>query len=98
MEMQQWVNLTEPEIDKRLPLWVALSNLWLDTELQHSDYSYIAKTIVESEFSVEEAIKIHKYEVAPAVLANLFSVAGEWAGFDEKWLRKRCEKFANMRH
>ncbi|UZE94778.1 DUF7079 family protein [Alkalimarinus alittae] len=89
--------LTDPQIKQRLPLWKALSDLWLDTELEGYDYAYIARTINESPFTLEEAFTIHKYEVAPAVFINLMSVAGEWAMFDEEWLKKRCLASANKR-
>ena len=34
-------------------------------------------------------LNIYKYEVAPAVSSNLYSVTGEWADFDEAWLKER---------
>jgi hypothetical protein len=30
--------------------------------------------------------------VAPACVLNLYSVAGEWSGFDEEWLIKRASR------
>ena len=89
--------LTDPQVKQRLPLWNALSDLWLDTELDGYNYAYIARTIYESPFTLEDAFTIHKYEVAPAVFINLMSVAGEWAMFDEAWLKNRCLTLANRR-
>ena len=73
-------------IEKRKPIWIALSDFYLDTELQESDFRYIALKIIESPYSFEKVKEINKYEIFPVLQANLMSVAGEWAGFDEKWL------------
>jgi hypothetical protein len=73
-------------IEERKPVWVALSNLYLDTELQEDDYKYIAEVFYNSPYSLDEIDLINKYEVAPVLMPNLLSVAGEWAGFDEDWL------------
>ena len=73
-------------IEQRRPIWTALSEFYLDTELQDSDFRQIAFTILESPYSLEEVKAINKYEVFPILQANLLSTAGEWAGFDENWL------------
>ena len=73
-------------IEERKPIWIALSNFYLDTELQESDFRHIAFKIIESPYSFEKVKEINKYEIFPVLQANLMSVAGEWAGFDEKWL------------
>jgi hypothetical protein len=73
-------------IEERKPVWIALSNLYLDTELQEDDYKYMAEVFYKSPYSLAEIDLINKYEVAPVLMPNLLSVAGEWAGFDEDWL------------
>ncbi|HCA09751.1 hypothetical protein [Chryseobacterium sp.] len=73
-------------IKERIPLWIALSDFYLDTELQDSDFRYIAKTILESPYTFEEVKTINTYEVFPVLQSNLLQPAGEWAGFNEKWL------------
>ncbi len=73
-------------IEDRKPIWIALSEFYLDTELQEVDFINIAMTIIESPYTLMEAKKINKYEVFPVLQANLLSTAGEWAGFDETWL------------
>ena len=79
--------MTEPfNIEDRKPIWIALSEFYLDTELQDSDFRHIALTILESPYTLDEVKKINKYEVFPILQVNLLSVAGEWAGFDEAWL------------
>jgi hypothetical protein len=42
------------EVERRLPLWVAFSDLFLDTELTESDYKFIAKRVLESGYSPEK--------------------------------------------
>ncbi len=73
-------------IEERKPIWIALSDFYLDTELQESDFRHIAFKIIESPYSLEKVKKINKYEIFPVLQLNLMSVAGEWAGFDEEWL------------
>ncbi len=76
------------DIEARKPIWIALSELYLDTELQESDFRYIAFKIIESPYSIDEVKTINKYEVFPVLQQNLLSPAGEWAGFQEEWLIK----------
>ncbi|WP_223607739.1 hypothetical protein [Chryseobacterium sp. OSA05B] len=73
-------------IKERTPVWIALSDFYLDTELQDSDFRYIAKTILESPYTFEDVKTINTYEVFPVLQSNLLQPAGEWACFNEKWL------------
>lgn len=66
-----------------------MSDLFLDTELQEQDLQRIAATIRASGLSIAEARGVLLNELCPALLFNLKSIAGEWAGFDEKWLIDR---------
>lgn len=79
-------DMTPEELAKRRPVWVALSELWLDTKLQESDLAYIASVLKQSGYSLAELRAIHFNEVAPVVSPNLQLVAGVWDGFDEEWL------------
>ncbi|UXP33378.1 hypothetical protein N6H18_05360 [Reichenbachiella agarivorans] len=80
--------LKKPVLDiaARRPIWVALSNLYLDTALQESDYYQIAKSIIDSPYTLEEVRLIDKHEVFPVLLPNMLRVAGEWTGFEETLL------------
>lgn len=78
--------LNNQQIEQRKPVWEALSNLWLDTELDEADLEFIASVLDQSHLSVPELHWIYLYEVAPVVYINLWSVAGEWAGFNQEWL------------
>lgn len=81
--------LSEDEIEARLPLWCALSDLFLDTEMQDGDYQAIARTASAGGFSADQVRDILEREVFPAFAVNLMSVAGEWAGFDAEFVRER---------
>jgi hypothetical protein len=86
--------LSDNELTERWPLWQALADFWLDNELQDFELDHVARIIAESPFKMSDVRRIHDFEVAPAVSANLLSVAGEWAGFDAQWLRERCTRQA----
>ncbi len=74
------------KLQERQPIWIALSDFYLDTELQANDFKHIASKIKESQYSLEEVKAINKTEVFPVLYANLLSVAGVWSGFEEQWL------------
>ena len=89
--------LTDAELQRRKPIWTALSGLWLDTELTDDDIKRIAQAGISSGYSIAELNEIYLYEVAPVVSANLLTVGGEWAGFDEDWLHDEARKRAESR-
>ncbi|MFK7896135.1 MAG: hypothetical protein AB8G23_09885 [Myxococcota bacterium] len=74
----------------RKPVWSALSELWLDTELEAYDHARIAEVLAESPFSTAELKEIEGFEVAPVLWPNLASVAGEWAGWNDEELHQKC--------
>ena len=79
--------LSQEEIERRKPVWLALSELWLDTELTELDINHIATKMVDSGYSLTELRVICDNEIAPVVYKNLLSpVGGVWSGFDETWL------------
>lgn len=73
-------------IEQRKPIWIALSEFYLDTELDDSGLRHIAFTIVDSPYTLDEVKSINRYEVFPILQPNLLSSVGVWAGFDEEWL------------
>jgi hypothetical protein len=81
--------LDQHQIERRRPLWIALSELWLDTELASADLERIARVMADSGLTIEALREVYLLEVAPVVSRNLLVVAGEWAGFDEEWLCSR---------
>ena len=75
-----------PDIERRRPVWLALSEFYLDTELSNEDLKRIKGVFAASGFSMDEIQDIERDEVRPVVGANLLSVAGVWSGFDQEWL------------
>jgi len=75
-------------IRRRKPVWAALSELWLDTELDENQLRGIAQVLIDSGFDSAKLRQIYLYEVAPVVYRNLLIPAGNWSGFDEDWLYK----------
>ena len=80
------IKLNKASLANRKTLWLALSDLFLDTKLQDSNLSFIALKMKESGYSLDEIKNILITEVLPACIPNLHCIAGEWAGFDEEWL------------
>lgn len=84
-------------IDDRLPVWEALSDFFLDTELDDKDYQRISEVVVSSPYSIQETEDILRFELYPRLIWNLRSVAGEWAGFDRDWLKEQIKPRLNKR-
>lgn len=82
---QEW---TEAELARKRPIWIALSELFLDTEVRAS-LPRIALKALQLGIDEEELWETLECEVAPVLSSNLLSPAGEWACFDEEWL---CQK------
>ena len=76
-------------LDARVPVWLALSDLYLDTELDERDHARIAEVLARSGYSVHQLEEILYREVHPALISNLLSMCGEWGGFDREWLTNR---------
>ena len=83
------MNANEAQIEERFPVWHALSEFFLDTELQPEDYKRIAKTLAATRFTENEMEDILICEVCPVCRSNFAWIAGEWAGFDSGWLKTK---------
>jgi len=79
--------LTPDEIARRLPEWVALSELFLDTEFDEIACRYVAERLRGSGFELHELEEILRDEVTPAFRQNLL-VAGEWSGWSPDEVRE----------
>lgn len=73
-------------LQKRKPIWIALSNFYLDTDLDTEELKQIIQVFKASPYSIDEIKLIDRFEVRPVVGGNLSSIAGEWSHFDEEWL------------
>ncbi len=81
--------LSELEIARRLPVWCAMSDAFLDTELDAHNCRHMADVVRAQGFTLAEAEAIFRTEVAPAFPGNLLSMAGEWEGWSEQTVRAR---------
>ena len=79
------VELNETELGRRRPVWAALAELYLDTEVRPLVVN-AAAACLSSGYSDQELQTIWRHEVSPVLAKNLLSPAGEWAGFDHDWL------------
>ena len=82
----------------RESVWLALSELWLDTELDDSGRAAIARTLAISGYPPEELEGIYRLEVAPVVWSNSWVTAGVWDGFDPDWLFEGCRRNQKRRY
>lgn len=74
----------------RPEIWSALAEHFLDTETSQ-DIPTSALLLCQARLSIEEAGRVWRYEVTPAVWFNLWDIAGEWAGWDAGWLSDRVK-------
>jgi hypothetical protein len=81
-------SLSPVELERRRPVWNALSSLFLDTDTS-LDRDWRAQQLASSPYSMDEIEEILIDEVYPICRWNLVQVAGEWAGFDPEWLESR---------
>ena len=76
------------DFQSRKEVWIALSDLFLDTDVTIF-YDHIVNMCAKSNYTIEEMKEILVHEVGPALAFNLHDIAGEWSGFDEYWLINR---------
>ena len=75
------------ELERRVPVWTALADLFRDTEFTDSDAAYVARVLAASGYDMPTLERILRTEVAPTFGWNMISVAGEWAGWSEEVVR-----------
>lgn len=74
----------------RADVWLAFAEHFLDTETRHEipDAAYAA---LAHGLTRDAALDVWCFEVTPVLYPNLWSVAGDWAGWDRTWLTARIE-------
>ncbi len=77
---------------EREEVWLALSDLWLDSELDEAWLRSIAAVLRNSGLSRAELERIFHYEVAPVVWLNHWVTAGVWGAFDRDWMVEGCRR------
>lgn len=80
--------MSSEELERRIKVWEALSELFLDTEIDAATYKYIARSVIESGYHADEIRSILWNEVFPVLESNLRDVAGVWEGYPRDWLAK----------
>lgn len=85
--------LSADELKSRLPVWLALSDFFVDTEFDARHWSINAAVLAESPYTLPELDRILREEVAPVAAQNIAYgiypvISPVWAGFDAEWLRE----------
>jgi len=85
------IPLGPAELERRRPVWNAMSDVFLDAETRCS-IPQVALVLAQSGYSEEELDAIWQDEIVPECAWNLRQVAGEWALFvlDEEALAARA--------
>ncbi|MEC4593693.1 MULTISPECIES: DUF7079 family protein [Nitrospirillum] len=91
-EEDDW--FSEAQLQARRPVWSALSDMYLDTDVSLSR-EWRIKILAESPYSLDELDAILCDEIHPVCISNMFDVAGEWAGFDRVWLERAIRGRSN---
>ncbi|ADV28805.1 hypothetical protein Psesu_2981 [Pseudoxanthomonas suwonensis 11-1] len=73
---------------ERRQVWQAMSALYLDTDIDNEVLSRVAEELARSPYPLDELQRILRQEVHPVLVANLYSVAPVWDGFDPRWLEE----------
>ena len=81
----------------RESLWIAMSDLWLDTELSDAQVDAIADAVRESGLGRAELEDVFELELAPVLGGNHRAVAGEWAGFDPEMVCEQARRRVGRR-
>jgi hypothetical protein len=84
--------MSPEEIERRRPVWRAMSDLFLDTEVR-GNVPFVARACAESGYDDTTLARIFWTEVFPEAIGNLLSVCGEWCvlELDEAALIGRAE-------
>ena len=84
--------LSEEEVERRLPLWIALADLFLD-----GGPPDLAGAVVRAAraggFSTADVRHILENEVGPVFYPNLLSVAGHWGAWGDDFVREKISGY-----
>ncbi|NMM38439.1 MAG: hypothetical protein HHJ09_13215 [Glaciimonas sp.] len=90
------MKFSNAEIDKRMYVWIALSELFTDSELTASDKNRLAEQLKISGYPLTEIETILRDEVLPTFSGNLLAVAGNWSGWSDEEIRERITKHLDL--
>ncbi|MBL8878560.1 MAG: hypothetical protein JNG88_05515 [Phycisphaerales bacterium] len=77
------------ELPRRRPVWEAMSDFFLDNDLEDAALQEIAAILKKSGYSEAQLEDILETELAPLLYGNLclwVTIAGVWDGFDVGWI------------
>lgn len=83
--------ISNNEKEKRRAVWLALSEFYLDTELDDEDLVRISTVFKKSGYSLDQIKEINNNEVGPVLYMNYFTTAGEWIRFEPRYLFNSIE-------
>ena len=78
--------------DPRRRARVAISELFLDTEIDDQTLARLRDVLRASRLSLPDLDAIYYDEVAPILYRNLSTPAGVWSGFDADWLEQEIQR------
>lgn len=78
--------------------WQAISDLFLDDEINETTLAYIAQVVAECGYSDKELDAIYRREVAPAVAFNYFVDGPLWGYWDSVWLEEQILRPRRIRY
>jgi hypothetical protein len=81
---------------------LAISDLFLDTDLQADDLEHITQTLRETRIQLDELNRIYEEDVAPALYMNLRVLpGGVWGGFNiddlKSWIDKNKQRIRDRK-
>lgn len=76
----------QDDLEQRRPVWDALSELFLDTQLSDADFTYLARVLAQSPYTDAQLAAIYQAEVEPVCESNVSMVPGYWSGFPDGWV------------
>lgn len=79
------MNAAAADLAARRPVWLALSALYLDTDVREH-YAEAARACAASPYSLAELQAILLDEVNPVLHTNTWQPAGVWQAFCPEWL------------
>jgi hypothetical protein len=87
----------DAQIKERTPVWLALSELFLEGEASDLNHSELANILAASPYSLAELYIILRYEVSPVLRTNLspfmpIPISRDWERFDQAWLTVELTK------
>lgn len=82
------MSIADDDLAARRQVWVALSDLYLDTEVE-SLHEACAQVLADSPYTLHDLERMLREDVDPLLRRNLMVPAGVWDGFDADWLVAR---------